>query len=33
MGDAGDLVSKNETAVEETGQTGEVYRHLNQIMP
>jgi hypothetical protein len=32
MGDAGDIVSKNETAFEETGQTGQVYLHLNLIM-
>ena len=29
MGDAGNIVSKNKRAVEETGQIGQVYLHLN----
>jgi hypothetical protein len=33
MADAGDIVSKNEMAIEETEQTGQVYLHLNSIMP
>jgi hypothetical protein len=29
MGDGGDTAAKNKTAVEETGQIGQVYLHLN----